>query len=249
MKKIIGWIAIILCSIILLSFAITLVDTFPEILNGDPDTHDLANGIKSFWVSFLITFLLAFFGLIAGIKAVRKRKIIEYTDYNQGLNIKLNGKIEYKDYRNLILGLTFKKPIFVLPYSLVLFFILSTIDNGNTMNTENQLGSYYMIIFFTVIFILSPVLIIVHTKKQYNTNKIIREEFNYHLTNDYLHIKGETVDSIQKWTHFYRVKETSNFFIFYQDKTIATLLYKKMFSENDLAEFKIFIKSLRFEKY
>ena len=64
------------------------------------------------------------------------------------------------------------------------------------------------------------------------------------LTNDSIHIKGETFDTIQKWTSFYKVKETKSFFLFYPGEGVFILMDKKMFTENDLSNFKRFIYSL-----
>ena len=44
------------------------------------------------------------------------------------------------------------------------------------------------------------------------------------------------------------MKEEKNFFLFYQGKSVATLLDKKMFSESELFEFQNFIKSLNINK-
>ncbi len=68
------------------------------------------------------------------------------------------------------------------------------------------------------------------------------------MTNESIQIKGDSLDSTQKWTHFYQIKESKKFFLFYQGKEIATLIDKKMFSETDLIEFQNFIQSLNIKK-
>jgi hypothetical protein len=103
---------------------------------------------------------------------------------------------------------------------------------------------YYLIFIFLGILLTIPILTLLEIKKLYQTNKIFQGELNYYLNNESIHIKGETVDSIQKWSHFYKIKETSNFFMLYHGKTVATLLDKKMFSDSELEKFKRFIKSI-----
>lgn len=124
----------------------------------------------------------------------------------------------------------------------MLLFLLTLIVNRENM--MDQLNSNYFILIFIGLFLLSPLFTLIQIKKHYNTNSIFKEKLNYNLTNDSIHIKGETIDSIQKWARFYQVRETKNFFMFYPRKMVATLIDKKMFSENDLQEFKEFIKSL-----
>ena len=112
----------------------------------------------------------------------------------------------------------------------------------------NQFDANFYIYIIIGIFILLPVLTVIQIKKLYKTNKIFQEQLDYCITNDSINIKGNTIDSTQKWTHFYQVRVTKNFFMFYQGKMVATLLDKKMFSENELREFNKFIKSLNVER-
>ena len=58
----------------------------------------------------------------------------------------------------------------------------------------------------------------------------------------------DRVDPVQKWTHFYKMKETKGFFMFYQGEGVATLLDKKMFSDKELTDFRQFILSLNLPK-
>ena len=96
--------------------------------------------------------------------------------------------------------------------------------------------------------LLSPILTLVQTKKLYQTNRVFQEQLKYTLTNDSIHTKGKTFDSTQKWTGFYKIQETKSFFMLYQSERVATLLDKKMFSDNELNEFKQFIQSLNIQK-
>ena len=103
----------------------------------------------------------------------------------------------------------------------------------------------FILLFISLGIFISPILILRQTKKTYQTNKTFQEQLNYKLTNDSIHIKGETVDYVQKWTSFYKVKETKNFFMLYQGEGgVATLLNKKMFSDKELTDFRQFIQSL-----
>jgi hypothetical protein len=246
MKKLTGWILIIFCSIMLLIFAIALIAIIPGVLNKGSEVQMSIKEILTSSIGFMIMISLLILGLRNGIKKIKKDKVIETKNYDKSLNIDLTGLIEYVDYRNLILGISYKKPIYLVVLGIMLLFLLTLIVNRENM--MNQLDSSYFIFIFIGIFLLSPIFTLIQIKKLYNTNSIFKEKLNYHLTNDSIHINGETVDSTQKWTHFYQIRETKKFFMFYHGEMVATLIDKKMFSENDLREFQEFSKSLNLKR-
>ncbi len=246
MKKLTGWILIIFCSIFLLIFAIALVAIIPGVLTKNTEIHMSIKEILGSSLGFLIVISLLMFGLKNGIKKVKKDKVIEIVDYDKVLSINLTGLIEYLDYRNLILGLSFKKPIYLVVLGLMLLFSLTFLVNRENM--MNQFDSNYFIFIIIGAFLLSPIFTLIQIKRLYKTNKIFQEQLTYILTNDSIRIKGNTVNSTLKWTHFYQIKETKNFFMFYHGKMVATLLDKKMFSESELQDFLNFIKSLNVKR-
>ncbi len=195
---------------------------------------------------FLIMTSLFIIGLRSGIKKVKKEKLVEVVEYEKELNISLTGQISYKDYRNLIFGLSFRRPIYLVVLGIVLMWVLSFLNSTNEM--ADQSSSNYFLIFPIVLIVLLPFFTLFQIKRIYNTSKIFQEKLDYYLTNEAIRIKGETVDSTQKWTHFYQIRVTNRFFMFYQGKMVATLLDKKMFSENELQEFTEFIKSLNVKR-
>lgn len=246
MKKLTGWILTIFCSIMLLIFAIALIAIIPGVLNKGSEVQMSIKEILTSSIGFLIVISLLIIGLKNGIKKIKKEKVIETIDYDKELNINLTGQIEYLDYRNLILGISFKKPIYLVVLGIMLLFSLTFFANKENM--MSQLDSNYFIFIVIGIFLLSPFFTLIQIKKLYNTNSIFQEKLDYNLTNDTIHIKGDTVDSTQKWTRFYQIRETKKFFMFYQGKMVATLIDKKMFSEAELREFQSFIKSLNIKK-
>ena len=191
---------------------------------------------------FLIVISLCILGLKVGINNLRKDRQFKPINYDKKLDIELNGKISYIDYRNLVLGLSFKKPVFYLLIGIVLLLsltMLPSIAKGN--NYVNLFLSALFLIGFLLIY---PALAIKQIKTQYKTNKILNETLSYHLTNESIQIVGSSINSTQNWSRFYQIKETKNFFMLYHSESIATLLDKKIFSDEELNEFREFIKSL-----
>lgn len=242
MRKFTGWLIIILCSIFLLIFAIALIAMIPGLLKSDSNVHMSTSEIISTVFGFGLVILLLVFGLTNGIKRVKKDKAIDIVNYTEKLSISLTGQIAYKDYRNLIFGLSFKKPIYLVLLGIMILFALTLLTTKS--NAQNHLDSNYFIYIILGVVILSPIFTLFQIKKIYKSNKIFHEHLDYFLTNESIQIKGETVDSIQKWTHFFKAKETKIFFMFYHGEMVAILLDKKMFNIGDIEEFRRFIKSL-----
>ncbi len=246
MKKIKGWILIIFCSILLLIFALVLTLLIPDLLNSNSELPMSNKDILISTAGFLIVISLLIFGLRNGLKKIMKDKVREIIDYPGDLKINFKGKIEYKDYRNLILGLTFKKPFYLVFIGIMFLFTMPLFAKEE--NILNQSDFYYLILIFMVVFLFSPFITLVRIKRIYKTHDIFKEQLNYNITNDSIHVKGDTFDSTLAWTHFYQLRETKNFFMFYHGTVVATILDKKMFSQTDLTEFQQFIKSLNVKK-
>ncbi|MFZ4399464.1 MAG: YcxB family protein [Bacteroidales bacterium] len=242
MKKIYGWILIISCSFLLLSFTTSFFVIIPGIFSKNPSFYLSRNEIISLIAGFLIVFTLLILGLINGIKYIKKEKPITTIDYPEQLDIRMNGKIVYTDYRNLILGLSFKKPVYLLIIGIFLLIMITNIFNQNS--SESYSGVRLFVLIFIGVVLITPILTLIRIKKVYDTHTVFKEHLNYHLSNESIHIKGESVDAIQKWNHFYKIKETTNFFMLYSGNMVATLLDKKMFKANEIDEFRRFIKSL-----
>ena len=243
MKKLTGWLIIITCSIFLLIFGIAIIVIIPGLLTNQSNVRSsMADIVRSLFGMGVAMFLFIL-GLRYGIKNVRNSKAIEIVAYPEELAIRFSGQIGYTDYRNLILGLTYKKPFYLGLMAVILLNLFAFITDQKTV-TNYFYTNYFLLIIFGI-FMLSPFFTFYKIKKQYHTNKIFQEILEYSLNNESIHIKGDTVNSTQKWSHFFKIKETKNFFMLYQGAGMATLLDKKMFNNRDLEEFRKFVKSIK----
>jgi len=243
MKKFTGWLTIIFCSLFLIIFFVALIAI---LLSPGDISQTPPQEIIGIVVGFSIFTILLIAGLINGLKKIKKDKpiFVEYTDI---LDLNLTGRISYKDYRNFILESTFKKPKWFTFICCMIIFLLFYFNKSIEPNPFIEFNPFFVMLFLFFILIY-PILVVINIKKLYKTNKILHEQLNYRLTNDSIHIAGEFSNSTQKWTSFYQVKETKNFFMFFQGKGIGVLLDKRMFTDNELANFKQFICSLNLKR-
>jgi hypothetical protein len=237
MEKVKAWIIVGFSSFFILLFGLTIIVLIPDLFKAEIVGKDSYIAIFAMLVfTVLLIFLLKY-----GIKKLKINKPQKITDYNRELDINFNSRIEFKDYRNLILELSFKLPV-LLFYAGIFFIIVF-----NLITISDNISISIMIPVLIGL-LLTPILIIYQTKRIYSTNKFFHEQVSYSLTNTSIKIKGESFDSEVKWTHYYKIKETKDFFILYQGNTIGNLLQKKSMKADDINEFRLFTKSLNLFK-
>lgn len=245
MKKVFVWIQVIVLSILLLIFSLMAIAILLDRLLGG--TSEFSN--KELIISLLGNAIVLYFivlGLKNGINKLKREKEIEHIAYDKDLNIDLNGRIQYKDYRNLIFGLTFNKPLFLFAGLMLLLSLVYNLYLEE--NVINYLKTNYSILLVLIIVFIFPIIVLIQIKKAYNSTQILNESFEYTLDNESIHIKGHMIESTQSWSRFYQMRETKKFFMFYENTTIAVLLNKDMFSDRDLIDFKDFVRSLNIKK-
>jgi hypothetical protein len=252
MKKVLWWLLILACAFLLLIMLIVGMGwlIFPED-NGMGSLTTLEKGMIIGVFTLIIAVLL--FGLIKGINNLKKKtnnlgskNSIEIIPYQKQLDISASGQIAYKDYRNLIASISLKRR-FVVYFIIIMVLIATNIYNSNVRDGKPGIVNFAFISGFLLVIVLIVFSTALQIKKQYKSNKILNERLTYHLTNEQLEMTGETVNSILKWGHFYKMKETTNFYLFYHGNNAAVLIDKQMFAPADLAELSEFLKSLKIE--
>ena len=146
----------------------------------------------------------------------------------------------------LFIGVSFKKPGYLVFLGFLFLIMVNFYNQKEYFLSNNGLLFPLLASFSVIIFI--PFLILYRTKNTYKTSKIFNENIIYSIDNESIRMKGDTFESDVKWNHFYKIKETKNFFMLYQGKITANLLDKKMMAVNDVEEFRDFIKSLNVNK-
>lgn len=244
MEKIKGWILILFCSFILLIFALTFVIITPGLFRHDTNFSMSPIEIFSSLTGLIIVVSLCIYGLKRGLKKISNKNNINLIPFNGTLELKLNGIIGYKEYRNLVLGLTYKKSYYVFILGILCLFFLSFIQNMSQDFSQIS-GSLIMV---PIVFILLPSLTLIQINKSYKTNKFLNEPLEFQITNNYLQITGQSFNTLLYWNHFHKMKETEKFWLFFPENYTMILLKKEMFSPNELKLFNEFVSSLNISK-
>jgi|JI9StandDraft_1071089.scaffolds.fasta_scaffold35314_3 hypothetical protein len=237
MKKLSAWYLIIISSIYLLMFGLNFIFVIIGYITNTPFL-DLQPSMQIVGVLGIgLCFSLSFLALKSGLRIIRKDKPREIIPYSQQLNLHLSGRIVYNDYRNLILSLSFNPINWTL---IIMIGPMYSIMYSNSVSSEVKLLIPIGILLFFFLIVGTTLRSI---KKQYRDSAYLQHQLHYTLENATFRIHGETFDSTLQWTHFTKVKETKNFFLFFQGR-VANFIPKNMFSETELIEFKSFINSL-----
>jgi hypothetical protein len=245
MNKTKGWILIIFTSLLLTVFLLFFIIIIAGIINHPEKPFNLPNPIIPA-IGFIVVISLLMLGFTNGLKMVRKKRKRIISIYSKPLNIELKGKIEFANYRNLLIRNSIKKTNIFIFFGFSTLLLLATINNpGNTLSTNLPLLAILL-----AVVLFTPILTLSQAKKLYDSNKIFQEPLEYHITNDSIQIKGITVNSTLKWSHFFQIKETKEFFMFFHGENVATLVEKQMFNSENLTQFYEFINSLdlKFDK-
>lgn len=244
-KKTQGWILIAVLSPLALIFLIGTVALIPELFqNASTHKGAAANNITMMLLQLIILFALLF-GIKRGIKLIKKPSETLVIPFEKTLNIHFSGKLSLEDYRKINFRLILKKPISMY---VILIGIITCFGALMRLFSNEPIDNSHLVQFILpVLFVLIPFSIFFQSKKQYESNKYFHQELSYQLSNEHLAIQGDSIEVKIKWSYFIKLEDLGDFYILYQTNSLATILDKRLFKENDLIEFNEFIRSLKFQ--
>ena len=156
--------------------------------------------------------------------------------------INYKSKVELKDYRRLVLYLTYRNPIVMIFSILALLSLLSSIIYVTDPKNSNYVGVVISFIFAFSVLILMPLLIILRINKYYSTCKFLQETVEYIIDENSITLKGETFSADYKWNNFYQSNEIEDWLFLYNSNRSAFLFSKRVIGEENLKNLKLLIK-------
>lgn len=220
-------ILIIIFSALILLMFISLVYSLVEMAD-DPNILTTAFGL-------VFTLVLLCFPLQYGIGLWRSGNtdLLEIPEPVDGIIKTSRIQISLKDYRILVLRLSFRSPIILYCIFLGVGFLVAGILSSN----ENQLFVFAI----GIVFISFPFLSFLLAKRNYDSSKNLKEAVLYEFNLDNIIIKGESFNSTMRWSSLYKVKELNNWILLYTSKNIALCIPKSGFdSDAELQAIKSF---------
>lgn len=134
-------------------------------------------------------------------------------------------KLTEKDFVNVNLVLLYKKWVMRLLTAFgllaLLIYIAGFFVNGLM---DRSLSS---LIFPAMVLVGLPALTAYQAKRNYQTNLRISETITYNFSDDFLEISGDSFTSKLSWEKFYKVTETKNWILIWQNSRVANVLPKR----------------------
>ncbi len=156
--------------------------------------------------------------------------------------IKIDTKIELKEYLKLAFILTYRRKIirilFILGFILLVWGVLSL------SNLWYYFGILTYIQLVIAIFILGylPFFFYWNAKKFYSSNERLKEKIAYTFTDSHIIIQGESFHSELTWEKTHKIVELRNWWLIFQNRNSANAIPKRCFSNESLVKFKELIQ-------
>ena len=152
-------------------------------------------------------------------------------------------KISFKEYRNLLFGLTYKKPILRLLLSIA-FIILLWILGYYFHFLPVPRPEIYQYITLVLITVVQPIFIYITIKRNYDSSNHLGELLEIEVTHKEIKIQGESFYTEVAWKKLFKIDEQTNWFLIYQNTLSAIIIPKKDLSGHQVSEFKKIITSI-----
>lgn len=156
--------------------------------------------------------------------------------------INLTTKISYKEYRQLVLQLTWQRLPTKSMAAIGAFFILMAILallTAMASSDFSQVNSVIVnLVLGLILGLLLPLAALVSAKQSYATNKMMHEELYYEIDEEAVKIHGETFNNEVMWKSLWKIVELKDWIVLYQSKTLANFIPKRAISAENLSVIK-----------
>tara|TARA_R110001592_G_scaffold62406_1_gene191016 strand:+ start:751 stop:1227 length:477 start_codon:yes stop_codon:yes gene_type:complete len=150
--------------------------------------------------------------------------------------IEFEFRLTLKEYRNGVSYLSKSQWLTRILYfvgSICILDFLFSLDSSNEVETE-----WNLLFIGIALLVLIPYLIYRSIAKRYNSLPRIRELVKYSVSENEIQVIGESYNITLKTANVLKVKETKLILFFYENKTQAHLIPKRVLNESDLKKLK-----------
>lgn len=157
--------------------------------------------------------------------------------------MKIKTKISFKQYRKLLFGLAYKKPMMKVIVCVALAMVLWITDYYLNIFPVPQ-PQIYQYITLMLITIVQPTVIYWTIKRNYDSSNILREPLEIQMTESEIKMQGKSFYMEMAWKTIFKVDEQTNWFLIYQNNLSAIIIPKSAFHKGQLEEFKKILEGI-----
>ena len=148
-----------------------------------------------------------------------------------------------REYLGLLLKLTYRKPVMIF-----ILFVDAVIMTWIILSHLNIKGipevTFFQYCTTILITIVQPIVISHTIMRNYQSSNHLQERLIVEFTNDVIRLKGDSFFTELLWNKLYKVQETKNWYLLYQNNLSAILLCKDAFKEAGIDDFRVFLKQI-----
>lgn len=138
----------------------------------------------------------------------------------------INTQITFKQYRNLLFRLAYKKPLMKVVLAVALTMII-WISGYYLHFLRVPEPKFYQYITLFLITIMQPSAIYWTIWQNFHSSTYLGEQLEIDITPETIKIKAETVYMEIKWTNIFKIDEMRSCFLIYQNSLSAIIIPKK----------------------
>lgn len=155
----------------------------------------------------------------------------------------IDTKITFKEYRNLLYSLTYRKPIMIILLCVAAFLLMWIVCyHLHILNLPKPIIYQYLTL--SLICVVQPLVIYITIRRNYYSSNHLREMLQMECTDDRIKITGESFYLEVFWNKMFKIVEQDHWFLIYQNNLSAILIPKKHFRDDQIAGFKHILKNI-----
>ncbi len=157
--------------------------------------------------------------------------------------MKIQTQLFAKEYLNLMMGIFFKRPVFIF-FGILGIILLFCFFLGWNIEGTTSTPIYYLLLALFLL-VVNPFIFYRAMKKQIYSNPELTEKITYEFTEKQMKLTGETFTVEIPWENIKKIQENKNWFFIQQVQKVMNFIPKSAFG-NNLDEFKTLIRKKGF---
>ncbi len=153
-------------------------------------------------------------------------------------------KISFKEYRNLLFGLTYKKPMMRVILCVDLVMIIWMVGYYTHFLPVPR-PEIYQYMTLALISFVQPMVIYWTIKRNYESSNHLQEPLEIELTKSEIQMQGGSFYTKILWNKVFKIDELTHWFLIYQNNLSAIILSKKDFHGSQHDEFIEILHSIK----
>src|SRR5688572_8952059 len=157
--------------------------------------------------------------------------------------MQIKTKITFKEYRNLLFGLTYKRTIMKILMGVGVAMIFWIVGYYTHLIPVPK-PLIYQYITLSLIFVVQPLVVFWMIKRNFDSSNHLGEQLEINVTQTEINVRGESFYLEITWNKVFKIMEVKNWFLIYQNNLTAILISKDDLTKKEMEELKMIFKAM-----